>query len=519
MDVETYLIQVPPYTRWLLFAFIVSLSVSLNESTEVLTQFGTVGKIELNFNTSGYVPIVTWTLPQSTTIQHNLQVDNVVKTTEDYNSTVTENGMFAALEIYNVNFLDAGTYTCRMDFSDTGRSSERSIQVSVFAFPSVSMKNGATEKETLSVTCCLYVSLEVEDSIMWTLNQSGHLLILQEEKKYSTEGVMKHMCSEITFEVHRRYHRQLLRCSLRKAMNVYSEVAMDVQYPASIRYAENGLRYLTVHQFANVCCISEGNPRPSVELQWLSTEGYWNILSNVTAYVYDREPYIYSTFKIHVAARQPLQVRCFAINKIPPAATTQVLNLVAKFPASVRMLSLSTTIPEGSDIIIECQTNGYPPPDTMLVMLSNMNGSEWTHLPIKAKMINRGTTTWKFELKSLAMNNTGEYQCVANNSEGYASSKTIEINVTTRVFLTRELLAIVILAVLAFIFLVALLRQLLENRHDRSCVFSSENKRFQKDESNSDNVNNERQPGIPLYATTTPRYDSSSCEEDEDWEN
>ncbi|XP_071842431.1 neural cell adhesion molecule 1-A-like isoform X2 [Apostichopus japonicus] len=429
MDVNTNLKQLSPNTSWLLFAFMVSLSVSLNENTEVLTQFGTVGKIELNFNTSGHVPIVTWTLPQSTTFQHDLQVDNVVKTTKDYNSTVAENGIFAALEIYNVNFLDAGTYTCHMDFSDTGRSSERSIQVSVID-------------------------------------------------------------------------------------------------PASIRYAWNDLLHISLHQFANVCCISKGNPRPSVELQWLSTEGDWEILPNVTEYVYHIEPYTYWTFKIHVAVRQPLQVRCFAINKIPPAATTQVLNLVAKYPASVRMLSLSTTVPEGSDITIECQSDGHPPPNTRLVMLSNMNESEWTHLPTKAKMNNKSITTWKFELEGLAMNDTGEYQCVANNSEGYASSKTIEINVTSRVYLSRALLAIVISAVLAFISLVALLIQLLKNRHDRSCLFSSERKsryRFQKEESNDDNDENERQKsdyyhnyseGIQLYATTIPTYEFTSCKED-----
>ncbi|XP_071842430.1 uncharacterized protein [Apostichopus japonicus] len=526
MDVNTNLKQLSPNTSWLLFAFMVSLSVSLNENTEVLTQFGTVGKIELNFNTSGHVPIVTWTLPQSTTFQHDLQVDNVVKTTKDYNSTVAENGIFAALEIYNVNFLDAGTYTCHMDFSDTGRSSERSIQVSVIAFPSVSMANGATENETISATCCIYVSLTVEDTITWTLNQNGPLLILQEVKTYSPAGVMKHICSEITFEVHRCYHRQLLRCSFRKEMNAYSEVAMDVQYPASIRYAWNDLLHISLHQFANVCCISKGNPRPSVELQWLSTEGDWEILPNVTEYVYHIEPYTYWTFKIHVAVRQPLQVRCFAINKIPPAATTQVLNLVAKYPASVRMLSLSTTVPEGSDITIECQSDGHPPPNTRLVMLSNMNESEWTHLPTKAKMNNKSITTWKFELEGLAMNDTGEYQCVANNSEGYASSKTIEINVTSRVYLSRALLAIVISAVLAFISLVALLIQLLKNRHDRSCLFSSERKsryRFQKEESNDDNDENERQKsdyyhnyseGIQLYATTIPTYEFTSCKED-----
>ncbi|XP_071842423.1 uncharacterized protein [Apostichopus japonicus] len=361
MDVETCLIQLPPYTRWGLFALIVSLSVSLNESTEILTQFGTVGKIELNFDTSGHVPIVTWTLPQSTIFQHNLQVDNVVKTTEDYKSTVAEDGVFAALEIYKVNFLDAGTYTCRMDFSDTGRSSVRSIQVSVIAFPSVSMANGAKENETISATCCIYVSLAVEDIILWTLNQSGPLLSLHEVKTHSPAGAMKNMCSEITFEVRRSYHRQLLRCSLLKKRSVYSEVAMKVQYPAS-----------------------------------------------------------------------------------------------------VRMMSLSTTVPEGSDIIIECQSDGYPPPDTMLVLLSNMNGTEWAHFPIKAKMSNKSITTWKFELNSLAMNDSGKYQCVANNSEGYASSKTIEIN----------------------------------NRHDRSCEFSSNRKRFQKEDGNSDNDKKERQQSV-----------------------
>ncbi|XP_071842683.1 uncharacterized protein [Apostichopus japonicus] len=338
MDVETYSIQLPPYTRWLLFAFIVSLSVSLNESTEILIRLGTVGKIKVNFVTSGHVPFVTWTLPQSTTIQHDLQVDSVVKTTEDYKSTVAEDGMFAALEIYNVNFLDAGTYTCRMDFSDTGTSSERSIQVSVIAFPSVSMRNGATEDKTTSATCCINVSLAVEDTITWTINESRSLLISQEVKTYFSAGVIKQLSSEIIFEVNRRYHRQMLRCSLRKTMNVYSEVAMDVLYPASIRYAENGLHHLSVYQFANVCCISEGNPRPSVELQWLSTEGDWKFLSNVTEYVYYREPFTYWTFMIHVAVRQPLQVRCFAINKIPPVATTQVLNVVAKL-TSIRNLS------------------------------------------------------------------------------------------------------------------------------------------------------------------------------------
>ncbi|XP_071842408.1 uncharacterized protein [Apostichopus japonicus] len=531
MDAKTYFIQLSLYIRWLLFAFIVLLSVSLNESTEIITRSGTIGKIELNFNTSGHVPIVTWTLPHSTTFQHDLQVDNVVKTTEDYRSTVAEDGVFAALEIYNVNFLDAGTYTCRMDFSDTGRSSERAIEVLVIAFPSVSMRNDATENETISATCCINVSLAVEDTITWTINQSRSLQILQEVKTYFSAGVMKQLSSEIIFEVNRRYHRQLLRCSLRKPMNVYSEVAMNVQYPASIRYAEDGLHHISVYQFANVCCISEGNPRPSVELLWLSTEGYWNILTNVTEYVYHIEPFTYWTFMIHVAVRQllqvrcvainkippaattqvlnvvakypasiryaensllhlsvhqfanvccisegnprpsvelqwlsterdwenhanvteyvyhkepftywtfmihvvveqPLQVRCFAINEIPPAATTQVLNLVSKYPASVRMLSRSTTVPEGSDIIIECQSDGYPPPDTMLGMLSNTNGSEWAHLPIKAKMSNKSITTWKFELKSLAMNDSGKYQCVANNSEGYASSKNIEINVS-----------------------------------------------------------------------------------------
>ncbi|XP_071842424.1 uncharacterized protein [Apostichopus japonicus] len=464
MDAKTFLIQLR-YTRWCLFAFIVSLSVavSLKESTEILTQFGTVGKIELNFDTSGHVPFVTWTMPQSTTIEHDLQVDNVVKTTEDYKSTVAGNGVFAALEIHNVNFLDAGTYTCHMDFSDTGRSSERSIQVSVIGFPSLLMENGATENETISATCCVNVSLTVEDNIMWNLNQSGSLLILKEVNTNSAEEFLKNTCSKITFEVHRRHHRQLLRCSLRKEMNVFSEVAMDVQYPASIRYAGNDILHISVHQFANVCCISEGNPRPSVELQWLSTEGDWKFLSNVTEYVYYREPFTYWTFMIHVAVRQPLQVRCFAINKIPPAATTQVLNLVAKYPASVRMLSPSTTVPEGSDIIIECQSDGFPPPDTMLVMLSNTNGTEWTHLPIKATMSNKSITTRKFELKSLAMNDSGKYQCVANNSEGYALSKTIEINVTSRVYFSGESLAIVMLAVLALIFLVALLIQILKN--------------------------------------------------------
>ncbi|XP_071843011.1 uncharacterized protein [Apostichopus japonicus] len=318
MDVKTYLIQLR-YTRWCLFAVIVSLSVavSLKESTEILTQFGTVGKIELNFNTSGHVPIVTWTLPQSTTLQHDLQVDNVVQATEDYKSTVAENGVFAALEIYNVNFLDAGTYTCHMDFSDTGRPSERSIQVSVIGFPSLLMENGATENETISATCCVNVSLTVEDSIMWNLNQSGSLLILKEVKTNSAEEFLKNMCSEITFEVHRHHHRQLLRCSLRKEMDVFSEVAMEVQYPASIRYAGNDILHISLHQFANVCCISEGNPRPSVELQWLSTEGRWKFLSNVTEYIYHIEPFTYWTFMIHVAVRQPLQVRCFAINKIP----------------------------------------------------------------------------------------------------------------------------------------------------------------------------------------------------------
>ncbi|XP_071842411.1 neural cell adhesion molecule 1-A-like isoform X2 [Apostichopus japonicus] len=429
--------------------------------------------------------------------------------------------MFAALEIYNVNFLDAGTYTCRMDFSDEGRSSERSIQVSVVAFPSVSMRNDATENETISATCCVNVSLTVEDNIMWNLNQSGSVQMLKEVKTNSAEEVIKNMCSEITFEVHRSYHRQLLRCSLRKEMTVYTEVKMDVQYPASIRYAENGLRHLSVHQFANVCCISDGNPRPSVELQWLSREGEWKFLSNVAEYIYHREPFIYWTFMIHVAVRQPLQVRCFAINRIPPAATTQVLNVVAKYPVSVRMLSLSTTVPEGSDIIIECQSDGYPPPDTMLVMLSNMNGTEWAHLPIKAKMSNKSITTWKFELNSLAMNDNGEYQCVANNSEGYESSKTIEINVTSRVFLRRELLAIVISAALAFIILLALLIKMLKNRNDISCVLSSESKRFEKDESNNDNAKNEsqRQTDTQLYATTYSRYKYSSCEDDEEWED
>ncbi|XP_071842428.1 uncharacterized protein [Apostichopus japonicus] len=517
MDAKIYLKQLPPYTRWWLFALIVSISVSLNESTEILTKFGTVGRIEVNFDTSGHVPIVTWNLPQSTTFRHDLKVDNVVKTTKDYTSTVAEDGVFAALEIHNVNFLDAGTYTCRMDFSDTGRSSERSIQVTVIGFPSVSMKNGAMENETFSTTCCINVSLTVEDTITWTLNQNGPLLIVQEVNSYSPAGVMKHMCSEITFEVHRRYHRQLLRCSLRTEMTVFSEVAIDVQFPASIRYAENGLLYLPLHQFANVCCISEGNPRPSVELQWLSTEGYWNILTNVTEYVYHIEPFTYWTFMIHVAVSQPLQVRCFAINEIPPAATTQVLNVVAKYPVSVRMLSLSTTVPDGSDIIIECQSDGYPPPDTVLVMIPNMNGTEWTHFPTKAKMSNKSITTWKFELKGLSMNYSGEYQCVANNSEGYALSKTIVINVTSRVYFSRELLAIVMLAVLAFIFLVALLIQILKNRPDKSCVFSSERERFQNKESNSENDKNERQQSTHCYAATDPRYDC--CDEDNNWEN
>ncbi|XP_071842414.1 neural cell adhesion molecule 1-A-like isoform X2 [Apostichopus japonicus] len=493
MDTKSYLVQMSHYARWSLFALIVSLSVSLNQSTEILTRFGTIGKIELNFDTGGHVPYVTWTMPQARSFQHDFQVYNLVKTTKDYKSTVAEDGMFAALEIYNVNFLDAGTYTCRMDFSDKGISSERSIQVSVIAFPSVSMRNDATENETISATCCVNVSLTVEDSIMWNLNQSGSLLILKEVKTNSAEDVIKNMCSEINFEVHRSYHRQLLRCSL-KEITVYTEVAMDVQYPASIRYAENGLRHLSVHQFANVCCISDGNPRPSVELQWLSREGEWKFLSNVAEYIYHIEPFIYWTFMIHVAVGQPLQVRCFATNEIPPAVTTKVLNLAAKYPVSARMLSPSTTVPEGSDIIIECQSDGYPPPDTMLVMLSNMNGTEWAHLPIKAKWSNKSTAT--FELRSLAMIDTGEYQCLANNSEGYASSKTIEIN----------------------------------DRNDVSCVLSSERKRFEKDESNSDNAKNEsqRQTGvydhnypadIQLYATTSPRYDNSSCEDDEEWED
>ncbi|XP_071842429.1 cell adhesion molecule Dscam1-like isoform X2 [Apostichopus japonicus] len=416
MDAKIYLKQLPPYTRWWLFALIVSISVSLNESTEILTKFGTVGRIEVNFDTSGHVPIVTWNLPQSTTFRHDLKVDNVVKTTKDYTSTVAEDGVFAALEIHNVNFLDAGTYTCRMDFSDTGRSSERSIQVTVIGFPSVSMKNGAMENETFSTTCCINVSLTVEDTITWTLNQNGPLLIVQEVNSYSPAGVMKHMCSEITFEVHRRYHRQLLRCSLRTEMTVFSEVAIDVQYPVS-----------------------------------------------------------------------------------------------------VRMLSLSTTVPDGSDIIIECQSDGYPPPDTVLVMIPNMNGTEWTHFPTKAKMSNKSITTWKFELKGLSMNYSGEYQCVANNSEGYALSKTIVINVTSRVYFSRELLAIVMLAVLAFIFLVALLIQILKNRPDKSCVFSSERERFQNKESNSENDKNERQQSTHCYAATDPRYDC--CDEDNNWEN
>ncbi|XP_071842409.1 uncharacterized protein [Apostichopus japonicus] len=432
MDAKTYFIQLSLYIRWLLFAFIVLLSVSLNESTEIITRSGTIGKIELNFNTSGHVPIVTWTLPHSTTFQHDLQVDNVVKTTEDYRSTVAEDGVFAALEIYNVNFLDAGTYTCRMDFSDTGRSSERAIEVLVIAFPSVSMRNDATENETISATCCINVSLAVEDTITWTINQSRSLQILQEVKTYFSAGVMKQLSSEIIFEVNRRYHRQLLRCSLRKPMNVYSEVAMNVQYPASIRYAEDGLHHISVYQFANVCCISEGNPRPSVELLWLSTEGYWNILTNVTEYVYHIEPFTYWTFMIHVAVRQLLQVRCVAINKIPPAATTQVLNVVAK-------------------------------------------------------------------LTSIG-------------------------NVST-VYLPRQLLAAVISVVLALIFLVALLIRILKNRHDRSCVFPSNRKRFQKEESNGDNDKNERKHSvhydnypadIQLHATTNSIYEIPSCEEDGD---
>ncbi|XP_071843012.1 uncharacterized protein [Apostichopus japonicus] len=150
-------------------------------------------------------------------------------------------------------------------------------------------------------------------------------------------------------------------------------------------------------------------------------------------------------------------------------------------------------------------------------MIPNMNGSEGAHLPIKAKMSNKSITSWKFELKSLAMNDSGKYQCVANNSAGYISSKKIKINVTSRVYFSRELLAIVMLAVLALIFLVALLMQILKNRHDRSCVFSSERERFQNKESNSENDKNERQQSTHCYAATDLRYDC--CDEDNDWEN
>ncbi|XP_071844047.1 uncharacterized protein [Apostichopus japonicus] len=82
----------------------------------------------------------------------------------------------------------------------------------------------------------------------------------------------------------------------------------------------------------------------------------------------------------------------------------------------------------------------------------------------------------------------------------------VSLSVASRVYLTRKLLAIVISAVLASMFLLALLIQVLTS--------------LKKEEvSNSDNDKNERKTSIECYAITDLRSDCASFEEDKEWRN
>ncbi|KAJ8019159.1 Hemicentin-2 [Holothuria leucospilota] len=365
---------------------------------------------------TGSLFTLSWRLNGGLIVLHDPLIHGEEISTGSFSSIISNNGTNLELLVSNVQFGDAGLYSCTKDFRSSGLPVSWFWNLNVQDVPKITIKKSVfIEKAAVLAECCVEFSLTWADrNITWLINGNFSTAITTSLPKTSpSAGNSERVCSTVTFQSSRLHNGKYLQCLAENKLNLSSSIPMTVNYPSKVKVLSSKYLIVMMNSTINITCAAEGYPLPSVGLQFNGNGDIWYNVPLKPVILSSTEATLTSSFLFAFTRRMGSVFRCKAFNTIGSTAVSKEVTTDVYSPAEVEMISVSPIVIDNSYILIECRASGVPPPD---IHLQNaLTSGTWVTLPLQP-LQERGALVWIFNVSQENLADGSSYRCTANST-------------------------------------------------------------------------------------------------------
>lgn len=399
---------------------------SKNEPEEIYAVLGENISFGCYFNRSESSFTLSWLLNEALILFHDPQSHKEENTIGSLTSVVTSNGTSVRLWIRRVQFKDAGSYACHKDFIRFGLPVSCVWELKVQDVPEIIMEeNMFIEKTAVLAECCVEYSLELTDrNITWLISGDRNFPKKSSSPKTVSHRNSERVCSTLTFQSSRQYHKKYLQCYAENELNLSSSSIITVKYPSQVDLLSEKYMTVQMNNLVNITCTGKGNPLPVIGLQRRIDRNNWANLSVEAKQLSSTETSSTKSFSVvQIPARESI-FRCTAFNNIGSSAVSEEMKITVKSLATVQMLTVSPIIVDNKNVVIECGVSGVPAPDVYLQ--KKLATGSWITLTEEPSS-EKETSKWIFNI-SEEHTDGDSFRCIANNTlDDMATSKFVVV--------------------------------------------------------------------------------------------
>ncbi|XP_071842561.1 uncharacterized protein [Apostichopus japonicus] len=407
----------------------------------------------------------------------------------------TAGSLETSLEIRNISFSDAGSYTCEIYYHEKPLFTiQHKIQVQGYPWLAKD-KEVYTEGQMVSAMCCANSSRAMTDTSLDWSTQHGAISTKVETGTIPIVSTdVQLTCSNLTFHATRLQHQQKLTCMIRNERNLSADTNLFILYSASVQISvlnstntDDTSTSIEEYAIGIIVCEADGNPPANVTLQkQVRNEGWTRQLHLPT--VQSRDGWNTSwTFYLYNISRLDAGVyRCEAFNGLAAPRNSEQHEIDVLFSTHTILTSANVmNVGENDDFYIDCATESNPVAVVTIEKIVNID--EWVDLSEKPFLISNDgfKSTWRFYFSKASLKVAGTYRCLGFNGVGVKTASLsilVEIKDEKKLFgikiTDHSVTIVIVIASILLLLLVIILIAYIKRRNHRSVTIPDELYRY-----------------------------------------
>ncbi|PIK50362.1 hypothetical protein BSL78_12779 [Apostichopus japonicus] len=402
----------------------------------------------------------------------------------------TAGSLETSLEIRNISFSDAGSYTCKIYYHEKlPFFIQHKIQVQGYPWLAKD-KEVYSEGHMVSAICCANSSRAVTDtSLDWSIQNGAISNQVETGNKSIVSTDVQLTCSNLTFPATRHQHQQQLTCMIRNERNLSADTNLFILYSASVQISvlnstntDDTSTSIEECAIGIIVCEADGNPPANVTLQKQARNEGWTRQLHLPA-VQSRDGWNTSwTFYCTISAGMMPESTMRTFNGLDAQRNSEQHEIDVLFSTHTILTSANVmNVGENDDFYFECATESNPVAVVTLQKIVNID--EWTDLSAKPSLISNDgfKSTWRFYFINASLEVAGTYRCLGFNGVGVETASVpilVEIEDEKKLFGVKitdhSVTIVIVIASILLLLLVIILIAYIKRRNHRSVTIPDE---------------------------------------------